>query len=610
MTSVFSDFARWCWRLVPANPILVRVVYAGGKRTKHFWARVGYLGGLFVVALMGVWFAQAESAGSLSDLAKGATVVFRNVALVQLLAVLLLAPIFAAAAITQERDSQTYDILLATPLTNAQIVFGTLLSRLFFVFALLAAGLPFFTMMMVYGGVTFREIAYATGLAASSAMVAGALAVAISVIRVGTRRTIFSFYVLIGLYLMAVYAVSAFFIVPEAVPAPGKDTRLSWLAAFHPLLALGSVLNQTPPPRFADVAHYGFPWRYFAAYPAASYIVMTSGFAVALCLACVSFVRAQVKAGESKWLGRLMGSGPLDATDDRRRNPRRVWDNAVAWREAMTRASGRGRAWQRLGVIALGLLAAFVLLYLYATGLPHDVTQAALRAIIGIELELSLLVATNSAATGLTREKETGTLEVLLVTPLVSRDILWGKVRGFYSSAVLMVSVPVAGILLFLAYDLASGRMWSKNGPIVNPEALLTLPLVVLSALAFASTLGLYYSVNCTRTTQAVAWSVAVLLGVCGVGGCLWTFMIDASALLSALSFPFTPITAAMLTIQPAGILTSDSGAPLSPSQLGHYRLVLFVSSLAACGVYWAVAVALYKNMIREWDMTIRKQMR
>ncbi len=59
---------------------------------------------------------------------------------------------FTAGAITQEKDSQTYDILLATPLTNGQIVLGSMLSRLFFVVALLLSGIPVFSITQVFGG--------------------------------------------------------------------------------------------------------------------------------------------------------------------------------------------------------------------------------------------------------------------------------------------------------------------------------------------------------------------------------------------------------------------------------------------------------------------------
>ena len=49
---VLSDIGLWLWRLLPANPILVRVVSAGGKRSRHLWARVVYLVVLFVVMLV------------------------------------------------------------------------------------------------------------------------------------------------------------------------------------------------------------------------------------------------------------------------------------------------------------------------------------------------------------------------------------------------------------------------------------------------------------------------------------------------------------------------------------------------------------------------------
>ncbi len=68
----------------------------------------------------------------LAELAGTSAMLFQRMSYLQLMLVALLAPIFTAGAITQEKDSQTYDILLSTPLTNGQIVLGSLLSRLFF----------------------------------------------------------------------------------------------------------------------------------------------------------------------------------------------------------------------------------------------------------------------------------------------------------------------------------------------------------------------------------------------------------------------------------------------------------------------------------------------
>ena len=103
------------------------------------------------------------------------------------------------------RDSQTYDILLSTPLTNGQIVLGSLLSRVFFVVALLVSGIPIFAVTQIFGGVAISSIVYSFLIAASTAMVTGAMAMAIATFKIGTRRTIFSFYLFIMIYLVGGY---------------------------------------------------------------------------------------------------------------------------------------------------------------------------------------------------------------------------------------------------------------------------------------------------------------------------------------------------------------------------------------------------------------------
>ena len=145
---------EYFWRLVPANPILLRVVEAASKRRRDLFVRCGYLALLILVVIFALIGSGASlGGGSLGDLAKVSAQIFRQMSYLQLGLVALLAPIFTAGAITQEKDSQTYDILLATPLTNGQIVLGSLLSRLFFVIALLVSGIPIFSIKQIFGGV-------------------------------------------------------------------------------------------------------------------------------------------------------------------------------------------------------------------------------------------------------------------------------------------------------------------------------------------------------------------------------------------------------------------------------------------------------------------------
>ncbi len=50
---VLRDIGLWLFKLLPANPILVRVVSTGGKRQRHLWARLIYLVALMAVFLLG-----------------------------------------------------------------------------------------------------------------------------------------------------------------------------------------------------------------------------------------------------------------------------------------------------------------------------------------------------------------------------------------------------------------------------------------------------------------------------------------------------------------------------------------------------------------------------
>ena len=52
-----------------------------------------------------------------------------------------------------------------TPLTNAQIVLGSLFSRLYYVVALLLSGAPVFAITLLYGGVTASSIVLSFAIA-------------------------------------------------------------------------------------------------------------------------------------------------------------------------------------------------------------------------------------------------------------------------------------------------------------------------------------------------------------------------------------------------------------------------------------------------------------
>ncbi|MGC4033296.1 MAG: ABC transporter permease [Tepidisphaeraceae bacterium] len=159
------------WRLLPGNPILLRVVATASKRKRDLLARCLYLGLLIGVVVLAIGTSGGGGKTGLDTLTATSEQIFRQMSYLQLGLVALLAPIFTAGAITQEKDAQTYDILLATPLTNGQIVLGTLASRLFFIIALLLSGIPIFAITKIFGGVAISDVAVSCFIAAATACV-------------------------------------------------------------------------------------------------------------------------------------------------------------------------------------------------------------------------------------------------------------------------------------------------------------------------------------------------------------------------------------------------------------------------------------------------------
>ncbi|MGB9626952.1 MAG: ABC transporter permease subunit, partial [Phycisphaerae bacterium] len=289
------------------------------------------------------------------------------------------------------------------------------------------------------------------------------------------------------------------------------------------------------------------------------------------------------------------------AAGERRRRPRNVWKNPVAWREAVTRASAASQSILRYGFVVGGLAAAIILLILYA-GAWSPVTTAQARdwlsAIVLIEFVTMLLLATNTAATAITREREANTMELLLATPLTSQYIIFGKLRGLVSFTVPLIVVPSLSVAMFVAYDLLAG----SSRPVVYPEAALEVPALMLVYSAFACMLGLQTSLKSKRTVQAVITSVGTLVMTgFGIGMCGLLFTSQAADTIGPLVAPFTMVIAIATVINPE--LTMNTTNVTMPAAA---RSPAFGGTLAAVLVYGLIVYRMYRNLVQNFDMTVR----
>jgi ABC-type transport system involved in multi-copper enzyme maturation permease subunit len=106
--------------------------------------------------------------------------IFTALMFLQTLMISVLAPASTAGTISSEREKQTLDLLVVTPISSVAIVVGKLLSALTWVFVLILASIPVTTLVFVYGGV------------APDDLVRGYLVLFVTAIAFGALGTFFS----------------------------------------------------------------------------------------------------------------------------------------------------------------------------------------------------------------------------------------------------------------------------------------------------------------------------------------------------------------------------------------------------------------------------------
>ena len=84
--------------------------------------------------------------------------VFAALLMLETLQVAFLAPASTAGSISQEREKQTLELLVVTPISSLAMVIGKLFSALIYVWLLIAASIPLTAIVFVYGGVAPDDV--------------------------------------------------------------------------------------------------------------------------------------------------------------------------------------------------------------------------------------------------------------------------------------------------------------------------------------------------------------------------------------------------------------------------------------------------------------------
>ena len=233
-----------------ANPVVIRDLRAQMRGARSYWYIGGYLLLLGVLAIAGY----AQATGQAFYTGSGSFTMPRNIVDAQghlegfygfifyTLAALitLIAPALTASSIVGERQRQSFDLLVTTPLTANHLLIGKLLSSIAFLGMLLILSLPASALCILLGGATLTDVFRVYFLLAVDGIVLAAIGLYFScAVRVPILATVWTYGSVIGfLYITLVTAQAGAH--GQNFPT-GTTLALAWL---NPFIAVTPVTGE------------------------------------------------------------------------------------------------------------------------------------------------------------------------------------------------------------------------------------------------------------------------------------------------------------------------------------------------------------------------------
>ena len=444
------------------NPVLQRELLVNLRMTRAFMLLLLYQALLAAVVYF-AWPTETRLAAN-SETARGLVNMFF---LGQYILASLMAPSFAAASITGEKERKTYEMLLATPLKPAAITLGKLLSSLL-PLALLAIGsLPIVMLCLPLGGVSFYEV------------LAAYLGLLVSIITFGMISVACSSYfsrtsaALVASYLLILPIAIAAILVWVSLEGQGQNRlvlTLTVLPAIAATICVALFLNTSSrllhPP---DVGSEG---------KEVVDLEQEAEEAVGLVIQ------------RDQFPDKLFAPPKRDDLMEDGTNP--VYD-----KEIHSEIFSQGTLMLRL-VIQISMFLAIPImafcLFIWEQNAPWYIAYVVV---------FNMLVGPVFSAGSMTSERERQTLDLLLTTTITPWQILWGKlIAGLRVSSVLTLFLvwPVILAVAMVTY------YWH------NLFAVLAYGLIILSACLTTAIVALFCSVAFQKTTTSLMTTYTIIM--------------------------------------------------------------------------------------------------
>jgi ABC-type transport system involved in multi-copper enzyme maturation permease subunit len=395
------------------------------RRWQTYALRCAYVG-LLLFGLTLTWGPSEQTIRTLAEAARIAGMFFRTLIAVQLAVVLLAAPAATASAVCVDKSRGTLLHAFVTDLTDREIVLGKLGARLIPVLSLLACGLPVLAIGSFLGGLDLAAAVGAELVTVGTAVFCCSVALLASVWARKPHQSLLLAYVVVGVWVaVAPLALALFSSGPPATPGAVIVVMSNPIfAAFAPDLSAPTWLlglNE-------------------------QFIFFLGALLIASALAQIAILRLR-----STVLGQV--SRPVNRA--RPDAPARLLDylpgpsldrNAILWREWHRKRPSRwtGRFWTAYA-IASAVASVYVLAwyYLWPDNIGYRNVHVIAAQVNAWQVSIGLLLLSVSAATTLAEERDRGSLEVIMTTPLTAREIVWGKWWGTIATVPRLAILPI-----------------------------------------------------------------------------------------------------------------------------------------------------------------------
>lgn len=496
--------SRWSDALL-IGPVLTREIAISPRRARVYVARTAYgLGLLVLMSTAWLVFTGTQLVRDVGDLARFGTILFQILAPLQLALAIFFSALLAASEVAHEKDRRTLILLLVTHLSNSELVLGKLLASLLGVLVVLCAGVPIFLCVALLGGVSHGQIARAMAITLATAICCGSLGSTLALWREKTFQSLAMTVLILVLWLAAGEALATGVFGETILGLPARTLAIG-LSPWQAILEAARPCVHHQP----TLGWLGTPVHLF--------LLCTGVFAVAINAVAIAMVRvwnpskeavaASPDQGEpvSTESTAVVAKRPLGKT-------RRVWDNPIVWREIRTWAYGRKILVVRLVYLLFFAISALALDWISRGGQLAAFGQGAW--VLAPLMLLSLVLVNAQAVTSITSERDVRALDLLLVTDLTPKEIVYGKLGGVLYNTKEMVLLPML---------LCAGLWWTG---LLSLENFFYLAGGLAVLYLFAATVGLHLGMSYANSGAAVATSLGTIFFLSvGVAVCMRIMM-------------------------------------------------------------------------------------